>query len=125
MFMPAHALRHDVPPGDAQEHPSVEAMWASKEHEVMAPGSAAYAHFAAADPDTYGHGPSMEESVRRSGVKDPVQIFHSDRYPPSTGDGHHRIAAANLVNPGMELPVQHERDPWDDPIEFGVIAEHK
>jgi len=63
--------------------------------------------------------------VRRSGVKDPVQIFHSDRYGAQMGDGHHRVAAAHLVNPGMELPVQHEQDPWDDPIEFGVIAERR
>ena len=52
----------------------------------------------------------------RGGIRKPVQIIHGDsevlgrgdgRHTIAVGNGNHRVTAAMMVNPNMEVPVMH------------------
>ena len=47
----------------------------------------------------------LHESIAKSGVQTPVGIQHDNNGNMSISDGHHRIAAANNINPNMEIPI--------------------
>ena len=58
--------------------------------------------------------PSLSDDIQESGqVKVPVKLENLD-YSLGTmqriRQGHHRIAAANEINPDMEIPVRHIED---------------
>ena len=134
MFMTARQLRTDLRPGDALDAERyglsttetmrrvAEAnMWADKESENAVPGTSVSAHYAHHENFDRSQGPSMDESVRREGVKSPVGIFHGVSYGAMIGEGHHRIAAAFKANPDMWVPVEHHADPQDaSPAPSGV-----
>lgn len=126
MFMTARQLRTEVRPGDALDteryglshtegarRVAEARMWADKESENAVPGTSVSAHHAHHPHFDRSQGPSMEASVRREGVREPVGIFHGDSYGAMLGEGHHRVAAAFRVNPSMEVPVEHHADPRD------------
>ena len=48
---------------------------------------------------------SIADSIRKSGVQSPVRLG-----PTKVTGGHHRIAAANTINPDMLIPVLHEQE---------------
>jgi len=49
----------------------------------------------------------IHESIKESGVQEPVKISHRDGYVPTLTDGHHRIASAMDINPKMLIPVEN------------------
>ena len=58
--------------------------------------------------------PSLSDDIKESGqVKVPVKLENLD-YSLGTmqriRQGHHRIAAANEIDPDMEIPVRHIED---------------
>ena len=54
-----------------------------------------------------GQNTSLLDSIRKSGVQSPVRLG-----PTEVTGGHHRIAAANQINPDMLIPVLHEQEDW-------------
>lgn len=53
--------------------------------------------------------PSLYQSIREKGVQTPVSLTFNRRLQQNTIDnGHHRIVAANDINPEMEIPVQYK-----------------
>ena len=50
---------------------------------------------------------SLHESIQESGVKVPVRI-RTHEGKEQINDGHHRIAAANDIDPEMYLPVEYD-----------------
>jgi len=46
----------------------------------------------------------LYESIKKSGVQEPVQIRHG-MYGSTLEDGHHRVAAAMDINPNMIIPI--------------------
>lgn len=135
MFMTARQLRTDVRPGDALDaeryglshdeaarRVAETCMWADKESDNAVPGTSVTAHHAHHPNFDRSQGPSMDESVRAEGVREPVGIFHGVSYGAMLGEGHHRVAAAFRVNPSMEVPVEHHEDPRDSkPTTPGVF----
>ena len=52
---------------------------------------------------------TLHQSVKEEGVKSPVTLSYDKKTKQSTiEDGHHRIAAANDVNPEMYIPVRYK-----------------
>lgn len=59
----------------------------------------------------------LYRDIAHSGVKEPVSIYHMSGWPEYEGathrngeylrNGHHRVFAANDIDPDMEVPVQH------------------
>lgn len=49
---------------------------------------------------------NLYESIQREGVKSPVTLSHSGGLT-SIDDGHHRIAAANDIDPEMYISVRY------------------
>ena len=135
MFMTARQLRTEVRPGDALDaerygishteaarRVAEDRMWADKESENAVPGTSVSAHHAHHPHFDQSQGPSMDESVRREGVKSPVGIFHGTSYGAMLGEGHHRVATAFRANPDMLVPVEHHADPSDSsPSTSGVF----
>ena len=51
---------------------------------------------------------SMYQSIKAEGVKSPVLLGYDMKTDQSTiRDGHHRIAAANDIDPEMYVPVRY------------------
>lgn len=80
-------------------------------YEASAPGSAdGYVGY-----DDQETGPSLYESVRDGGVRDPIILQQRDDGGVSMGNGHHRLAAAKMAEEktGTDkyLPVLHDADP--------------
>lgn len=99
MFMPAGKVKALDKPLDAQGQ-DPEPMWRGKLREASRPGTAN-------DAWGYGAGPSMVDSIRQSGVREPVNLFHNPDRPPYLTQGHHRVAVADYVDPTMEIPIRH------------------
>ena len=65
-----------------------------------------------------GH-PSLYEDIKRRGVQNPINISFDpaetveDRSIPTIKNGHHRIFAANDINPDMEVPVDWGPKSWE------------
>ena len=119
MFVRAGDLRTQIEPGDAVEYGDPEFMWEEKEQESAMPGSSMSAHRA----DRYGDNPSLIDSIRERGVEEPAVIGMGMglRGNDIIWDGHHRVAAANQINPNSLVPVTYEStDRHEHP---GVIAE--
>ena len=61
-------------------------------------------------------GASLHDSIKREGVRKPVELirnFDDSRYSPAgyqLSEGHHRVAAAADIDPNMLVPVKH--DEW-------------
>jgi hypothetical protein len=61
-------------------------------------------------------GASLYDSIKREGVRKPVELirnFDASRYSPAgyqLSEGHHRVAAAADIDPNMLVPVKH--DEW-------------
>lgn len=54
--------------------------------------------------------PSLYQSIREKGVQSPISLTFNRKLQQNTIDnGHHRIVAANDINPEMYLPVRYER----------------
>jgi hypothetical protein len=69
-------------------------------------------------PETGTHGfhafdgeETLYNSVKKHGVKNPVEISYSGDKEMLT-DGHHRVAAAYDINPQMFIPVTYEDNPF-------------
>lgn len=50
----------------------------------------------------------LYDSIKESGVKDPVTILTDPTGTTTVQDGHHRIASAMSINPNMNIPVKRE-----------------
>ena len=52
----------------------------------------------------------LHKDIKAHGVKEPVEIDHTDPdYPKGfVWEGHHRIASAVEINPHMPIPVKHK-----------------
>lgn len=52
---------------------------------------------------------SLFQSIKEQGVQDPVelQFRKNSNELPMLADGHHRVVAANRINPDMWLPVEY------------------
>ena len=59
------------------------------------------------DESKSGNREGLHESIAKEGVLEPVKIKHDDGAESHIADGHHRVAAANDINPDMEVPVEH------------------
>ena len=87
------------------------------------------------DTATYGSVEAMREAKTkenaesgldvRGGIRKPVQIIHGDsdywggemgEHTVAIGNGNHRVTAAMVVNPDMEVQVMHH-DQFDDYLE--------
>lgn len=99
MFMPARELYKMNPnPADMMVSSSTSTdptqrkkdMWAEK-----------------LDESKSGNREGLHESIAKEGVLEPVKIKHDDGAESHIADGHHRVAAANDINPDMEVPVEH------------------
>jgi hypothetical protein len=71
-----------------------------------------------------GQGSGLEDSVRREGVKTPVQLIHDPRTGKTTmGHGHHRVAVAKNLESveGKELyvPVLHSEMVYKNDFDWG------
>lgn len=52
--------------------------------------------------------PSLYQSIREKGVQNPISLTFNRKLQQNTIDnGHHRIVAANDINPEMYLPVRY------------------
>jgi hypothetical protein len=62
--------------------------------------------------------PSLMDSIRRHGVKEPVDMMvpgeNEGKGKPVLLDGHHRTFAANEIDPRMEVPQTWHSDRMDD-----------
>jgi hypothetical protein len=62
--------------------------------------------------------PSLRQDIKRRGVQTPINISFDpqedveDRSIPTISNGHHRIFAANDINPDMEVPVSWGPTDW-------------
>lgn len=53
--------------------------------------------------------PSRYETFKKEGVQNPVEIGYSKEYPKGyIGEGHHRVASMEKINPNALLPVTHD-----------------
>ena len=91
MFMPAQELRSMDSFEVHDSGPSADSLWSSKQPT-----------------------PSLTESVRQTGVQEPVEVWHgmrrADSQPaPMLVDGHHRVQAALSSN--QLVPVRHSEAP--------------
>lgn len=55
-------------------------------------------------------GKTLYQSILEKGVEHPILLsYHKTLQADTIINGHHRIAAANDINPEMYLPIRHER----------------
>jgi chorismate synthase len=112
MFMRAGEIKSKVnasadPGGGDMEH-----LWKYKLREAKT-GAIRNARY---QPTRVRKGASLYDSIKREGVKKPVELirnFDSISFRPAgyqLGDGHHRVAAAADIDPNMLVPVEH--DEW-------------
>jgi hypothetical protein len=95
MFMSANEIMgsHKPNPADFEDDASDEEGWERKSAEAMESG--------------------VYESIEREGVRDPVNLY--TKYPDKTtpkreqriGNGHHRVAVMNDLDPDELMPVLH------------------
>lgn len=108
MFMTGPEIKENYDPNywDKQGMESSDALWARKGFEAKLGSASATANKPSNDTDT------LERSVRRGGVKNPIILnefsrTRDDESKPEVRDGHHRVAIASQINPNMLLPVEH------------------
>ena len=53
---------------------------------------------------------SLYDSIKKHGVKTPVELWTLDDNSPMVKNGHHRIVSANDINPNMYIPVSYDED---------------
>lgn len=85
-------------PSDKQYGESVGRMWQRKLKESQRP------------PTSRGHGAGLYDSIARSGVQSPVELYHGnpeEHDPDQVWDGHHRLASAYATRPDAHIPVEH------------------
>ena len=51
--------------------------------------------------------PSLYQSIKKEGVRIPVNLKIRKNNDVQIDDGHHRIVAAHDINPDMEIPVRY------------------
>ena len=117
MFMPARELYNMQPnPGDVKEE-AHNRYWDSddlppehtpeEEKQYMWDVKLAHTKEEAGSPEGWRAG-GLHKAIAKEGVLEPVQIAHYSRDDiPHIMDGHHRVAAANDINPDMEVPIQN------------------
>jgi len=112
MFMRAGEIKSKVntsadPGGGDMEH-----LWNYKLREAKT-GAIRNARY---QPTRVRKGASLYDSIKREGVKKPVELirnFDSSVFHPKgyqLNEGHHRVAAAADIDPNMLVPVEH--DEW-------------
>lgn len=99
-------------------------MWDTKLEEASVTGSSESAHF----PWQGGDAPSLVDSVKSHGVREPVVVDvagskHLGIEGPYLFDGHHRVATVSKDNPDTLVPVSFIDTAPKYPS--GVIVEHK
>lgn len=115
MFMTAGEIKSKVnysadPGGD-----NMESLWHQKLYEAKT-GAIRNARYV---PTRARKGASLYDSIKREGVRKPVELnrnFDGGRHWPAgyqLSEGHHRVAAAADIDPNMLVPVTH--DEWRDP----------
>lgn len=57
-------------------------------------------------PPTKGE-KTLYDSIRDEGIKSPVALYIYGDNKELLSDGHHRVAAANDINPHMYIPVRY------------------
>jgi hypothetical protein len=63
-----------------------------------------------------GNPKSRYEIFKKEGVQSPVEIGYSRDYPEGyIGEGHHRVASMEKIDPNKLIPVTHD---YEGPIKF-------
>jgi hypothetical protein len=52
---------------------------------------------------------SLYESIRREGVRTPINVVEGESDLPMITEGHHRVFSAADIDPNMEIPVWWDR----------------
>lgn len=67
----------------------------------------------AAVPEVPGE-PSLRDSIKSEGVREPITLKPSNSHEGLIADGHHRIYAAADIDPDMQVPVKWNMKPDED-----------
>ena len=110
LFMQAHELM-SIPAVEGagkplSEHPRAHKM--KLEESQMRWEDYAFVHGLADKPEEGTT--SLHDSIKKHGVKTPVELWMLDDNSTMVENGHHRIAAANDINPNMYIPVSYNED---------------
>ena len=113
MFMTGPEIMHNYDPNYWDKSPSEsnDDLWARKLHEAKR-GAAHDTNYFVNDESTPKGTPSLEESVRKEGVRTPIFLgefskTRNNSSKPEVKNGHHRVAVASNIDPNMLLPVDH------------------
>lgn len=52
---------------------------------------------------------SLYESIRKEGVRTPINVVEGESDKPMVTEGHHRVFSAADIDPDMEIPVWWDR----------------
>ena len=106
MFMKAGEVKEKIN-YSPDPHRDIEHLWDYNLHEAKT-GAIRNARYL---PTRARKGASLYDSIKREGVKKPVELIPNPSYKKSgvhLAEGHHRVAAAADINPDMLIPVQHD-----------------
>jgi len=140
MFIPAGELKDLVHPPDVKQEQyygnNRKQMWADKlaETKAIMPSDTELEQIASTATsvwdvvDAITHGAGLHEKIKASGVQTPVPLIYRDDEETDSRDlptrpvlfeGHHRVAAAEDIDPKMEIPIEHMT--MDDARETGRV----
>ena len=104
--MAAHENLHPDQFPSVMSPAAIKAMVTVNEHELDVHEGDVDALWAAKSARAERTG--LTASVKKHGVREPVQVWHNTGYPPTLVEGYGRVQAAEDV--GAEgVPVRHER----------------
>jgi hypothetical protein len=115
MFMPAHQLADPEKTHHYDGHssfidPDGSRLALEKRTEAMV--GAEYSAWTSAPPG----GRTLYEAIQSEGVRVPLHMrFKPEVGKPSLRDGHHRVFAADAIDPKMEIPVT-----WSEDVKKGM-----
>ena len=114
MFMTGPEIKENYDPNywDKQGMESNDDLWARKTFEAKRGDSRDTSSVPGSDDLEDGHARTLEQSVRKEGVRKPIFLnefsrTRTDESKPEVRDGHHRVAIASQINPNMLVPVEH------------------
>ena len=112
MFMKAGEIKAKVNTYADPGGGDMDRLWHNKLYEAKT-GAIRNARYL---PTRARKGASLYDSIKREGVRKPVELIRNfdsgpyNREGYQLGEGHHRVADAADINPNMLIPVEH--DEW-------------
>jgi hypothetical protein len=97
IFLPAHVL---------MGYPSTESKQGLSLNEDKSLHDEKLRESKSSNYDSWGY-PLVREIKDRRGIEEPVEVRLNTGGKHSLVDGHHRVTAANYLNPNMEIPVDY------------------